>query len=57
MSIKAFGTLRSSGINDKFNKAVKLINAEVVEAEQAENFLTQLLQIWNLQTNSKAMIL
>jgi len=43
MSIKAFGTLRSSGINDKFNKAVKLINAEVVEAEQAEKLFNAAL--------------
>ncbi len=43
MSIKAFGTLRGSGINDKFNKAVKLLNAEVVEAEQAEKLFNAAL--------------
>lgn len=43
MSLKAFGTLRGAGINDKFNKAVKLINAEVVEAEQAEKLFNAAL--------------
>jgi tetratricopeptide (TPR) repeat protein len=43
MSMKAFATLRSAGINDKFNKAVKLINAEVVEAEQAEKLFNAAL--------------
>lgn len=43
MSIKAFGTLRGAGINDKFNKAVTLINAEVVEAEQAEKLFNAAL--------------
>jgi tetratricopeptide (TPR) repeat protein len=33
MSLKAFGTLRSTGINDKFNTAVKLINVETEKAE------------------------
>ncbi len=43
MSLNAFAKLRGVGINEKFNKAVRLKQAEVVDAEQAEKLLNSSL--------------